>query len=75
MPTVLKTAAASLLIVCLSAAPFAVAQNGNANDQASDATSKHSVPEIRTVAAGAVGILVVGGIALLTTRRRGQAKT
>ena len=57
----------------LSIAPFATAQNANANDNAFDATSKHSAPEIRAVAAGAVGILVVGGIALLTTRRRAHA--
>jgi hypothetical protein len=66
-------------VIFLSGAPFATAQNPNANDTANlgadnaNGRNPTSAPEIRTVAAGAVGILVVGGIALLTTRRRAHA--
>ena len=31
---------------------------------------KNSVPEIAPVAAGAIGVFVIGGLALLTARRR-----
>jgi hypothetical protein len=60
----------------LSAAPFARAQNDHANDAADlgpDNAPRNSAPEIHPVTAGAVGILVIGGIALLTTRRRARA--
>jgi hypothetical protein len=48
---------------------------GNSNPRPTQASSetKHTAPEIHPAAAGAVGILLVGGIALLTTRRRSPA--
>lgn len=35
----------------------------------------NSVPEIAPIAAGALGLFVVGGLALLTTRRRPASAT
>jgi hypothetical protein len=74
----LKIAGLSLLAsTLLFAIPtVSLAQNTNANSNATDKSNngKKSAPEINPVAAGAVGMLVVGGLALLTTRRRSEAR-
>jgi hypothetical protein len=80
MRKTLKVAATCLLMgMFLSPIAAMAAPNDNANDTANlgpdnaSGRNPHSTPEIHPVAAGAVGILVVGGIALLTTRRRAHA--
>ena len=74
----LKIAGLSLLASTLlfSIPTVSFAQNANANDKAVEKSNngKKSAPEINPVAAGAVGMLVVGGLALLTTRRRSEAR-
>jgi hypothetical protein len=79
----LKTAVATLLMgMFLSATVATAAPNDNANPNGSDNAAdgnaygpdkKTTAPEIHPVAAGAAGILVIGGLALLTTRRRAHA--
>ena len=74
----LKIAGLSLLASTLlfSIPTVSFAQNANANDKAlKRATTARSLRlKINPVAAGAVGMLVVGGLALLTTRRRSEAR-
>jgi len=78
MSKLLRIAGLSLLASTLlfSIPTFSVAQDVNANDNAIEKgnNGKKSAPEINPVAAGAVGMLVVGGLALLTTRRRSEAR-
>ena len=52
-----------------------IALSGNSNPKPTEAASekKNTAPEIHPAAAGAVGILIVGGIALMTTRRRARS--
>ena len=66
----LSRIATAALLVTLLAAPSVMAvvkDDKPAKDKEKDSAS---VPEIAPVAAGAIGLCVVGGLALLTTRRR-----
>jgi len=72
MRILLKSAASLLFTGMFFTVAIALGASGNANQKPSEASteSRGTAPEIHPVTAGAAGILVVGGIALLTARRR-----
>jgi hypothetical protein len=74
MRILLKSAAGLLLTGMFFTVVSAFDLGGSPNPKPADSTgeTRTTAPEIHPVTAGAVGVLLVGGIALLTTRRRAR---
>ena len=64
-----------VLIALLAAPSFAKDDEEKVDKADKVKEDKNSVPEIAPIAAGAIGLCVVGGLALLTTRRRPASVT